>query len=127
MLDHNLSPKLARGLQELFGDKHEIVSLRDKFKPDATDLQWIAGLSGDGDWVVISGDRRITKSKAEHQAFRSSRLIGFFLSRGLYKAPIQIQAQRLLALWENIEKLSATVKGGAMFELPVKSMKIKQL
>ncbi|KSV87127.1 hypothetical protein N181_19565 [Sinorhizobium fredii USDA 205] len=31
LFDHNLSPRLARGLQALMGDEHEIVALRDKF------------------------------------------------------------------------------------------------
>jgi len=51
-----------------------------------------------------------------------SKLIGFFMSRGLLK-----QAERLLALWDAIAELSMHVEGGAVFELPMKSTRIKQL
>ncbi|ESW90559.1 MULTISPECIES: hypothetical protein [unclassified Mesorhizobium] len=91
------------------------------------DVAWIGQLSTEGRWIVISGDRRITRNKVEYAAFRSSRLVGFFLSKGLYKAPVVKQMERLLALWCPIEKQSEIVAGGAMFELPIKSTRIEQL
>ncbi|ESY16485.1 hypothetical protein X749_31630 [Mesorhizobium sp. LNJC391B00] len=90
-------------------------------------MAWIGQLSTEGRWIVISGDRRITRNKVEYAAFRSSRLVGFFLSKGLYKAPVLKQMERLLALWSTIEKQSEIVAGGAMFELPIKSTRIEQL
>jgi hypothetical protein len=84
-------------------------------------------LNQEGKWVIISGDRRITRNRAEYQAFRSSRLIGFFLSAGLQKSNSIKQMERILALWENIEELCALVEGGAVFELPMKSTRVKQL
>jgi hypothetical protein len=56
-----------------------------------------------------------------------SKLIGFFMSRGLYKSKTIKQAERLLALWDAIAELSMHVEGGAVFELPMKSTRIKQL
>ena len=127
LLDHNLSPRLARALNELFGDDHEVVSLRDKFPPETADVEWITALSGEGGWAVISGDRAISRIRAEYQAFRSSKIIGFFLSRSLQKANVQRQMARLLVLWEGMEELMKSAKGGSMFELPMKSTKIKKL
>jgi hypothetical protein len=127
LLDHNLSPRIARALQALFVGQHEVVALRDKFRPDVADLTWIEELSRDGRWVVLSGDRRITRNRAELRAFRQSRLVGMFFSPGLNKAPVVKQAERLLALWASIEKVAETVEGGAMFELPMTSVRLKQL
>lgn len=127
LLDNNLSPKIARALNELFHPDHEVVALRDKFETDISDEEWINALSADGRWIVISGDRRITRNNAEYAAFRNSHLVGFFLARGLYKAKIAKQMERLLALWDNIETLARTVEGGAMFELQMKSLRIRQL
>jgi hypothetical protein len=127
LLDHNLSPRLARALNALFGDDHEVVSLRDKFAPNTPDVEWIAKLSAEGGWVVISGDRAISRTRAEYQAFRSSKMTGFFLSRGLQKANVQQQMARLLVLWEAMEALASSAKGGTMYELPMKSTKIKKL
>jgi hypothetical protein len=127
LVDENLSPALARALNALFAGQHEIVHIRDRFGPGVKDVDWISRLSADGQWIVISGDRRITRNRVEYAAFRSSRMIGFFLSRGLYKAPVVKQMERLLALWPTIEQQSGLVAGGAMFELPMRSTRVEQL
>ena len=127
LIDENLPPALARALDALFAPQHEIVHLRKRFGPGVKDVEWITTLSREGRWVVISADRRITRNKSEYNAFRSSRLIGFFLSAGLNKSPLTKQAERILALWNDIEVLADRVGGGAMFELPMTSTRIKQL
>ena len=125
--DHNMSPAIARALRELFRKEHEIAFLTEKFSRDARDIEWITALSREGQWVVISGDRRIARNRAEYHAFRNSNLIGLFLSEGLYKAPVAKQMERLLALWPTIETVCSTVQGGAMFELPVRSTRLRQM
>jgi PIN like domain len=127
IFDHNLSPRIARALCELFKDIHEVWALRDKFPNTVSDEEWIASLSRDDRWVVISGDRRITKNRTEAAAFRTSRLTGFFLSSGLQKAKVIKQTERLLAQWEIIEKQHALVRGGAMFELRERGARLTQL
>ena len=120
-------PRSPRSLQALFVNKHEIIHIRDRFGPGVKDAQWIAELSSEGRWIVISGDRRITRNKAEYSAFRGSHLVGFFLSKGLYKSPLVKQMERILSLWQAIETQSTIVQGGAMFELPMTSTRLKQL
>lgn len=127
LVDENLPPALAKALSVIFKGQHEVVHLRERFGPGVSDVEWINTLSQDGNWVVISGDRRITKNRAEYQAFRSSRLIGFFLSAGLQKSKSIKQMERILALWENIEELCTRVEGGAVFELPMKTTRVRQL
>jgi len=126
-LDHNLSPKIARALAELFKDQHEVVALRDKFPINISDRDWIQQLSREDRWVVISGDRRITKNKIEYAAFRSSRLIGFFLNPGLQKASVVKQTERILAQWPTMVKQVELVRGSAVFELQMKGTNLKQL
>jgi hypothetical protein len=127
VIDEHLPPALARALDALFSGTDQVIHLRTRFGPGVKDVTWISTLSREGRWVVISADRRITRSKAEYTAFRNSRLIGFFLAPGLYKAPLTKQAERILALWGGMRSLAETVEGGAMFELPMKSTRIKQL
>ena len=126
LLDENLSPALAKALAALFDGTHEVAHLRQRFGPGVTDKEWIGTLSAEGRWVIISGDRRITKVQSEYQAFRNSRLIGFFLARGLYKAPVVKQMERILALWDVMERQADLIEGGAMFELPMKSQRLRQ-
>ncbi len=127
LFDEHLPPTLARAFAVLFAGQHEIIHLRDRFGPGVKDVEWIETLNRDGRWVVISADRRITRNHCEYNAFRNSKLIGFFMSKGLYKSNTVKQAERLLALWESIEDLSSRIEGGAMFELPMSSTRIKQL
>lgn len=127
LVDENLSPALAKALNALFVGTHTVVHLRDRFQPGVSDLEWIEALSTEGRWAIISGDRRITRNHAEYHAFRNSRLVGFFLSRGLQKARVIKQMERLLALWDRIEQQMEIVHGGAMFELPMKSSRLEQL
>lgn len=127
IFDHNLSPRLARALHAFFSGEHEVISLRDRFDPTIKDVDLIKALSTEGDWVFISGDRRITRNKAEREVFRNSRLIGLFLSPGLYKAREIKKLERLLALWDTIEKAVSVVQPGAMFELPMKAVQLKQI
>jgi hypothetical protein len=127
LIDENLPPALAHALNALFAGKHEIVHVREYLGPGATDVEWIERLSTEGRWIVISGDRRITRNKTEYAAFRASRLVGFFSVKGLNKESLVKQMERILALWSNIETQSEIVQGGAMFELPIKSTRIKQL
>lgn len=109
------------------GSDYEIVALKDKFPANIKDVDLIAELSREGGWIFISGDRRITRNRAEKVAFQSSKIIGMFLSSGLCKAPVLKQAERLIALWPTIELVSRNVSGGSMFELPIKSTKLSPL
>lgn len=127
VVDENLPPALARSLACLFVGEHDIVHLRDRFGRGVTDLQWIPELSREGNWIVISGDRGISRKRAERDAFRASRLIGFFLSAGLNKAPLVKQAERILALWNGIETFAARSRPGSMYELPMTSTRIGTL
>lgn len=127
LVDENLPPALAHSLDALFKGKHQVIHIRDRFGGGVKDVEWIKALSAEGRWIVISGDRRITRNKVEYAAFRSSNLVGFFLSKGLYKSKVVKQMERILALWEAIETQAGIVQGGAMFELPMTTTRLKQL
>jgi len=77
---------MARALRELLKGAHDITFLAERFRRDISDVDWIADLSKEGQWIIISTDRRITRNRAEYHAFRNSNLIGLFLSQGLNKA-----------------------------------------
>ena len=83
IFDENLSPRLARAFRELFRGECEVIALRERFGSKTSDISWITTLSSEDKWVVISGDRRITRTQAEYNAFRNSKLVGFFMSRSV--------------------------------------------
>jgi hypothetical protein len=127
LFDHNLSPRLARALHALLSNNHTIVALRDKFPIDISDFDFISALSRQGHWIIISGDYRITRNKAERQAFQQSRLTGFFMAPALKQAPVLKQLARLCVLWDTIITAAEITEHGALFELPIKSARVRQL
>lgn len=127
LVDENLPPALARALSALFPEKHEIIHLRTKFGPAVKDIDWIKILGDEGKWIILSSDRRITKNKAENQAFKSSRMIGFFFTAGLQKAKLTKQMERLMAVWETIETQVDLIRGGGMFEIQMKGSTLRPI
>lgn len=127
MVDENLPPAMAKSLAALFVGQHEIIHLRDRFGAKVTDVQWMNDLNLDGNWVVLSADRRIAKNKTEQRVFRSSKLIAFIFAPGLQKASVLKKMERLMVMWENIEKQVELVGGGSMFEIQVKGTKLKPI
>ncbi|PZX25567.1 hypothetical protein LY44_01350 [Rhodobacter capsulatus] len=120
MLDENLPPAMAKALAALFVNEHQIIHLRDRFGSGVTDIAWMTELARDGAWVILSADRRISKNRSEKRVFTESRLIGFFFAPSLQKAPTLKKMERLMAVWDTIEKQVPLVRGGSMFEIPGK-------
>ena len=127
LFDHNLSFRLAHALAALLSDQHTIVALKDKFPVDIDDIAFITALSREGHWIVISGDYRITRNSAERRTFLQSRLTGFFMAPALKKAPLLKQLERLCAMWYTIVTVAGATAPGALFELPMKTARVRQL
>jgi predicted nuclease of predicted toxin-antitoxin system len=120
LLDNNLSPRLARYLQALFGGDHEIIALRDKFSHDAPDLDWITTLSQEGGWAVLTKDLRIRTRPHERAALDQSRIVYFFLAGSWSKFGVEEMAARLIRL---VPKMAAQTElaDRGRFELPIRA------
>ena len=118
MLDHNLSPRLARCLHALFVDDHRIVALRDKFANNASDLEWITALDAEGGWAVVTKDLHIRTRPHERAALDRSRIVYFFLAGSWRKFSVQETAARLIRL---VPKMAAQCElaDRGRFELPI--------
>jgi hypothetical protein len=51
-----------------------VVHLRDRFKPNVPDLEWIQELAAEGGWAILSGDAFRKKNGAERRVVRDSGL-----------------------------------------------------
>ena len=128
LFDNNVSPKVARAINELISPNSVAVPLRDKFPQSAKDIDWIAALGREGGWSVVSGDLRITKNKAEKAAWLQTDLIGFFMEPAMARLSPVEQAARLLLRLRVIEAQVALILGPALFTLPIgNSTKLRQL
>lgn len=121
LLDNNLSPLLARALNELSkGSTHEVHALRDKFAAGTTDEQWIRALGAEGGWAVVSEDRSILRNPLELAAWREAKLTTFFLARGWSPLGHWVKAAKLVQVWPTIESSASSVRPGAAYLVPVR-------
>lgn len=130
LVDNNIAPAIAEAVNVLVkSDGHEVISLRTKFgRGDVADTEWIVSLAEEGGWSVLSGDIRITKRKAEKEAWRASKLKGFFLAPGWADYNNIERSWRLLRWWPKLVEAEQLVGPGAIFQLPVNaSSKLHQL
>jgi hypothetical protein len=117
LLDHNLSPKLARALQALFDD-HEVVALRDKFGVQTSDEEWITALDREGGWAVLTKDLRLRTRPHERAAMDRSRIVYFFLAGAWKKISVEETAARLIRLFPKMAAQTELAERGR-FELPI--------
>jgi hypothetical protein len=117
LLDHNLSPRLARALDALFVE-HQIVALRDKFSADVTDVEWITALDREGGWAVLTKDIRIRQRPHERAALDRSRIVYFFLGGAWRKFAVEETAVRLIRLTPKMAAQTDLADRGR-FELPI--------
>ncbi len=127
LVDENLPPRMARSLQALFADTHEIVALRDKFQATGiSDLKWISELGVEGRWAVLTADMRIARNQVEKSAFLTNNLIGFVMAPAIRKRPLTYQMARILTLWDVFEKQYGLVSRG-LFQFGIKSSRMDPL
>src|SRR5262249_12707801 len=59
-----------------------VQHLAERFPRDTADAVWLRALAAEGNWVVVSGDLRITRNPTEREAWLKSGLVAFFLGKG---------------------------------------------
>ncbi len=99
-LDNNISHRLAAALLVL-EDRVEqgdwtVQHLKDRFKTETADVTWLEALGHEGEWIVISGDIRISRNRAERAAWRESGLTAFFFASQYPEKKIWTQVMHFL-------------------------------
>jgi len=127
--DHNISPRMAIALDGFLDRQGSAIALRDMFYSGIKDVDWITRLQEDPkDWIVFSGDLRITRNQAEKAAWLGTNLKGFFLAKGFRSLIIEHQMGRIFSLLPEIRKEAARAGNkGCMLQLPVTGKKLKKL
>lgn len=118
LIDNNLPPSFAKALTALsVKEEIKVFSLREKFKENALDTEWIAELSKEKDWFIISSDR-FNKSLLEKEALRQSGITAFILAKGWQHIGYWEQAWSLVRWWPSIIGVAKKFQGGAILEVP---------
>jgi hypothetical protein len=125
--DNCISFRIAQALNVL--DEHnEIVPLRDKFPANIKDVEWISELAKERDkWVVVSGDSRISRNKAERDAWLEAELTAFFWAPGWENLPHWRKAATMVKWWPAITDQARKIAAGAGFLIPVRSSRLRQV
>ena len=119
-LDNNLPPRVAEAINALLELANRAVHLQEMFPANVADVEWMAKLSQEGGWVVISGDVRITKNAYERKAWQQSHLTALFLKKGWMNQTLWRQASRLIQWFPDIMAQAEKVAPGAGFVVPFK-------
>jgi hypothetical protein len=116
-VDNNLPPALAKALHALSEpSSHSVAHLKEMFAPNSIDEHWIATLSAEGGWSVITHDK--LNKGLEREALRRAGLIVFFLDKGWSNHSFWDKAHNLVRWWPRIIEQSEGMRGGAAFKVP---------
>ena len=113
--DNNLAPKLAKSLHVLVEPEHQVVHLKDRFAANTPDATWMTALADERDWVIISGDTRITKNRHEVLAWRAAGHTTFFLKPGWTNYPFWTQTQKFVKCFPAIIAEAGRARTGQAF------------
>jgi predicted nuclease of predicted toxin-antitoxin system len=118
-LDNCIAPRIARALHAASYPTHEVVHLQEKFPSDMSDEEWFAKLGEEGDWIIISGDAKISRSAHEKQAWLQSKLTVFFLTKGWMNIPPYEQLSKLSHCFPEIVKRCEKAPAGSTFNISI--------
>jgi len=128
--DNNLPPQLARALNELITPEgHSVSHLRDRYRPNMSDVDWLTALARekDGPWIIVSGDMRISRNKAERKAWLDSSHIIFFLSKGWTNIEPYTQLSKLIKIFPEIVSQAEQARPGDGFIIAPTANKPKRM
>jgi len=95
----------------------EIFTLREKFKPDTPDITWLDQLGKEGNWIIVSGDLRISKRPQERDVWKASRLPTIFMTDQWSMAQKWEQASLLFRWWPDLKKTAKHLKPGEAIQI----------
>jgi hypothetical protein len=126
--DNCISPALAKGMLELCRAQNiEIDHLRNKFRESTADEDWLAELGRERDWIVISGDERITKRNSpQRRAWKDSGLTAFFFLPPFQNMAFWPQALVVVKAWPAIHLQAKSSPRGQGF-LIEKTGKVRRI
>lgn len=114
------TPKRLARMVSILETEHKILYHDDdpRFSQKTTDIEWIAALAGDDEeWIVVSGDGRILKNKAEAAALDESGMTFFCLSKQWPQMDLRTEyVWKFFRVWPDIVK-NADVTQHRIFEV----------
>jgi hypothetical protein len=79
-------------------------------------IDWIPKVGRQG-WVVITGDRGISRKPAERKVLEEANVIAVFMAKGFTAKPIFELVSLFLRWWPEIERTVSRVRPGTSLEV----------
>lgn len=116
-LDENISEYLARMLGQ-FDRQNQIRAHIDYFKKGTPDVEWIPAVAGWGkDTVIVGGDGRILKNKAERVVLKECNMTFVLLASGWSNFDWNNLAWKMVKVWPEIVKNVAQARFPMLFDV----------
>lgn len=126
--DNCIAPAFAEAINALIKDEsHQAIHLTQMFKANTPDIEWLEKLGHDKDWIIISGDLRITRRKHEADVWLQAGITTFFLAKGWPNLSFWEQIAKLIQKWPAISDQAQRVSAGAGFIISPRSPKFEQV
>ncbi len=112
---------IAQMVRAIEGTAHVVCHLDEdgRFTATTTDADWMKVLRGDSapGWIVISGDGRILKNKAERAVLDEGGLRFFCLDKPWPNTPIYEYAWKFMKVWPRILQMASKQNSGRIFKV----------
>lgn len=126
IFDNCISPRIAHAIKSLAeADGDDVFHIKDKFRQNVPDVEWVEALGTEGNWIVVSGDTGILKNPHERAVWQKAKLVGFFLAPAWLKLRMWDQAWHLVRKWPSVRDQAKLAAAGSTFEVRIKSSKFR--
>ena len=118
-LDNTFSPRVASALAILAKiDQHSVSHLLEYYTADPGDLAWIPEIGRwDGDWTILTGDRRMYTNPQRRAALLSSKRTVFFMPSRFPDMVGWEQAWRIFKWFPAIQLRAVRTRGQKLFDV----------
>ena len=118
---------MIRELLSTEQQKPTVVALREVLPLDTPDIDWIDWIRQQpGEWIVLTGERRIRKVPAEREALRRAQLRVLHMPKSLRSKPHHERCATLIWQWPKIVETMAAFDPPVIFEMSPKLGAITQ-
>ncbi len=120
-IDNDLPPVFARVLRALLSTEMpepRVVALIEVLPKDTPDVDWIEWIrQQEGEWIVLTGERRIRTVPAEREALRQARLRVLNMPKSIRSKPHHQRCATLLWQWPRIVSAMKSFEPSVMCEM----------
>lgn len=113
--DNTFPRQLVEILKLLKVDAHH---LQEDFPANTLDVDWIPEIGKRG-WVVVTGDRGISRKPAERKALEEAKTISVFMAKGFTSKSIFDLVSSVIKWWPEIDRQVARVRPGTSIQVTI--------